>query len=101
MDQEITDLGSFTDSLIANKGFDGLDADVLAEVRSDLLSRLEDRVNAALLAHLPAEKSSELEKLLDAGEDKAIQDFISTSVPNVQEVIAEALMTFRQTYLNA
>lgn len=100
MDQEITDLASFVDRLIAEKGLEGLDADVLAEVRADLQSRVEDRINAAILAHLPPEKTPEFEKVLDAGDEKHIQEFISTSVPNANEVVAEALMAFRQTYLN-
>lgn len=100
MDQEITDLKSFVERLIAEKGLEGLGPDVLAEVRSDLLSRLEDRINAALLANLPPEKAVEFEQVLDKGDEKSVQEFISASIPNANEVVAEALVTFRQTYLN-
>lgn len=86
---------------MAEKGLEGLDTDVQQQVRADLVSRLEDRVNAALLAHLPPEKASELERLLDSGEEKQTQEFISAAVPHADEVVAEALMSFRQTYLNA
>lgn len=100
MDQDITDLKSFVDRLISEKGLEGLDTDVLAEVHADLLSRLEDRINAVLLAKLPPEKAVEFEKVLDAGDEKQVQEFVSATVPNANEVVAEALMTFRQTYLN-
>ncbi|MSU74887.1 hypothetical protein EXS57_03910 [Candidatus Kaiserbacteria bacterium] len=100
MDQEITDLGSFTDRLMAEKGLEGLDTDVRTEVHADLLSRVEDRINASLLAHLPSDKSHEFEQVLDTGDEKKIQEFISASIPNANEVVAEALMVFRQTYLN-
>lgn len=100
MDQEITDLGSFTDRLMSEKGLEGLDTEVQAEVHADLLSRIEDRINASLLAHLPSEKADEFSKLLDDGDEKSVQEFISASIPNANKVVAEALMAFRQTYLN-
>jgi hypothetical protein len=101
MNTEITDLASFVDRLMAEKGLDGLDEAVRAEVKNDLISRLEDRVNAALLAHMPAENAAELETVLESKDEKHIQDFIAASIPNSKEVVAEALMSFRQTYLNA
>ncbi|MDP1707167.1 MAG: DUF5663 domain-containing protein [bacterium] len=101
MDQDITDIKSFVGRLISEKGLEGLDADVLAEVRADLLSRLEDHINATLLAHLPPEKVFEFEQVLDAGDEKQVQEFISATVPNANEIVAGALMAFRQTYLGA
>ncbi|TSA43749.1 hypothetical protein D4R49_02365 [bacterium] len=100
MDQEITDLKLFTGRLMAEKGLEGLDNDVRTEVHADLLSRVEDRINASLLALLPPDKSHEFEQVLDTGDEKKIQEFISISIPNANEVVAEALMAFRQTYLN-
>ncbi len=100
MDAEQTNLQSFVDKLIAEKGLEGLDPEVLDEVRTDLLSRVEDRINASLLANLPPDKLPEFNALLDEGDAEKIQAFTSSSIPNVNEVVAEALMGFRATYLN-
>lgn len=99
MDEKIIDLESFVDRLIIEKGLEGLDIDIQNEVHADLLNRIEDRINATLLANLPSVKVEEFSELLDTNNEKNIQEFISTHIQNVNEVVAETLMSFRQTYL--
>ena len=96
----ITDIASFVDRLIAEKGLEGLDPEVLTEVRADLSSRVEDRVNAALLAYIPQDKIAAFDEVLETGDAKAVQEFVSSSVPKADEVVAEALMKFRETYVS-
>lgn len=89
----------FVDRLVEEKNLTNVDPEVLKELKSDLVKRVEDRVNAMIIERLPAEKLPEFEKLLDGGDNAAIQSFSETNIPNLPEVIAAELLAFRQTYL--
>ena len=91
---------TFVDRLIEEKGLNGLDAEVLEQVKKDLSDRIEDRINAAVLAHLPSDKAPEFSKILETADAGTIQAFIVASVPNINDVVGEALTAFRTTYLN-
>ncbi len=100
MDEAPLTLDAFATRLLSEKGLEGLDPDVKEQVTKDLASRLADRVNAAILENLPREKMSEFNTLLDENDEAKLQSFISISIPHGSEVIARALMSFRETYLN-
>ena len=100
MDEAPLTLDAFAARLLSEKGLEGLDPDVKEQVTKDLANRLADRVNAAILENLPREKMSEFNALLDEDDEAKLQSFISTSIPHGSEVIAQALMSFRETYLN-
>ncbi len=92
-------LESFVDRLLEEKGLEGLDADVLTQVRSDLMGRLEDRVNAAILAHMPEEHLDAFSKILDSEDTAEIQKFCAKHVPELDTVVATELLGFRETYV--
>jgi hypothetical protein len=92
-------LEAFVDRLLDEKGLEGLDAEVLAQVRTDLMSRLEDRVNAAILAHMPEDQLPAFLKVLDSGDSAEIQKFCVKHVPSLDEVVATELLGFRETYV--
>ena len=70
-------------------------------MKADLSDRLEDRVNAAILEKMPAAKLAEFEKLLDDDvSDEETQKFCREQIPNLDEVIAAALVEFQRTYLH-
>lgn len=92
-------LEAFVDRLLEEKGLEGLDTDVLAQVRTDLMSRLEDRVNAAILAHMPEDELPAFSKLLDSGDAAEIQKFCAKHVPDLENVVAAELLGFRETYV--
>ncbi len=89
----------FVDQLVAQKDLSNVAADVLVELKKDLLARLEDRVNMALVAAMPPEKIEEFEALVDQENAEAIQAFCKEHIPNMEEVIAGELLQFQQTYL--
>jgi len=95
----INELDEFVNKLIEEKGLDNLDVETLKQIKSDLMSRLEDRINAAILAALPPEKLENFEKILDQGGTEEIQSFCSKNILNLDQLIASELMSFRQTYL--
>lgn len=73
--------------------------DIKVVLKRQLEERLENLVNAALLAELPPEELEHFDKLLGHGTEKQIQDFISTNIPNSEEVVAGVLVRFRNEYL--
>jgi broad-specificity NMP kinase len=93
----------FIDQLVKEKGLDYLEADVLEEVKVDLLERLENKINAMILKNLPADTLSEFEKLLDdeKSDSQQMNEFLNKYIPSLTEKIAAELMQFRNVYLNA
>ena len=92
-------LVQFVDKLLEEKGTDGLDPDVVAQMKQDLLARVEDTVNASVLELLPPEKLPELNDLLDKGTDQEVSDFYNANIPNFPEELARVLFGFRSLYL--
>lgn len=91
----------FINKLIEEAGMGvGLEADVLSQLKSDMLERLEDRIKAVILANIPEYKLGEFEKLIDSGNAKEIQDFCILNIPNFTEVIAGEFLNFRSRYIN-
>lgn len=90
----------FVSNLVAEKGFENLDAEVLAQIKVDLLDRVEDRINAVIVANMPADVLEYFEKLVDRGDTQEIQSFCAHHIPGLDEIIAKELVEFRKTYLN-
>ncbi len=90
---------TFVDRLREEKGLEGLDDEVLTEVRVDLLSRVEDRINAAILTHMPEEVMPAFDALLDSGDESEIKKFCANHITDFDDVIAAELLAFRETYL--
>ena len=89
----------FVDRLVEEKGLDTLEAEVVAQIKKDLLDRVEDHVNAAILASLPPEKLEPFEKLLQGGNPEISQKFCHDNIPDLEQVMAAALLNFRSIYL--
>ena len=100
-DNNYDPLEVFLDRLIEEKGFAGVEPEVLIEVKNDLRVRAEDRINASILASLPPDKLEEFERLLDGATDEEIQQFCQSNIADYDQVVAAALVGFRDTYLNA
>ena len=94
-------LSFFVDQLVAEKKFENLDVSVMDQIKSDLLDRVEDRINAATLEHMPPERLEEFNQILESEDMEKIQAFCQLSIPDFDNVIAKELMNFRNTYLNS
>lgn len=95
-------LEAFVNKLVDEKGLSSMADDVLVQMKSDLLSRVEDRVNAEMIEALPSDRAEAFEVLLnaDASSGDDVAAFLKENVSNFDEVLANALMGFRHTYLN-
>ncbi len=91
----------FIDRIIQEKNLPNLDDDTLARIKTDLADRIENQINAAMVATLPPEHLPEFERILETASQDAIQKFCDAHIPNLPEVIAATLLRFRQIYLNA
>lgn len=95
-------INAFVEKLIEEKGFEDLDPEVRQQMKSDLLDRAENRINAAILENMPKEKLAEFNELLNGlNNGEEVQSFCRDNIKNLDEVIAQTLMDFRSAYLNA
>lgn len=101
-ENETLDLVAFVDRLVEEKKYPAdLEKEVINEIKKDLLSRVEDRVNAVIISNLSEEKLEEFTKLLDSDiSDEKMQKFCSDNIPNLAQLIATELIVFKQTYFS-
>jgi hypothetical protein len=95
------DLQTYVDRLVEEKKFPGdLGSKVLDQIKSDLLSQVEDRINAVIVNNLAADKLEEFNTLLDSdAKDSEVQAFLSENIPDLAQIIASELIVFKQSYL--
>lgn len=94
------DLDTFVNGLLEAKGLSYLDDAILAEMRKDLLSRIENRVHAIIASNMPEKYQAEFEALVDSEEtDENVQKFCSEKIPNLAELVTIDLARFQDTYL--
>ena len=96
------DIQSFVERLLEEKGilYLNLDELVLAEMRKDLVSRVENRINALIASNMPESAQAEFEKLIDSDvSDEDVQKFCSEKIPDLQSLIAADLVQFQSVYL--
>lgn len=88
--------------MLDDQQFTGLDTEVRTQLHSDLLSRAEDYINAALLMALSEEDRKEFEQLVEKNSEAGeLQTFLNTHIENPSEVVATALIKFREAYIEA
>ena len=92
---------TFVERLIEEKKFEGINSEVMNQIKIDLSDRVEDRINATILEHMPPEKLDEFNSILDNGNSEEIQTFCQNNIENLDEIIAETLVNFRSIYLNS
>ncbi len=93
-------LEQYVDRLIIEKKFDEKDPDVVAQIKADLMDRVEDRINAMIVRELKEEELGAFEKLLDGSPIEDINAFVKQHISNLDEKIAQELVEFRATYLS-
>ena len=93
------DINDFVGRLIDDKGFDEQDPDVIAQMKSDLADRVENRINAMILSNLNPERYDDFEKVLNGGSEEEIQEFVKKEIPDIDEKVAAELLAFKSIYL--
>ncbi|EKE15769.1 MAG: hypothetical protein ACD_11C00106G0009 [uncultured bacterium] len=99
--KQIQTINAFVEKLVEEKKFENVDADVLNQIKMDLTERVEDRINATILENMPKDKLEEFSALLDGANSEQIDIFCRQNIFNLDEVLAGALVEFRDTYLNS
>jgi uncharacterized Fe-S cluster-containing radical SAM superfamily protein len=95
----MNNIQEFIDLLVTEKGFSNQNEEVLAQIKSDLMSRFEDRVNAMIVTNLSPEKYEEFEKVLDANDQDATTQFIMSNIDGIEEKLAKEMLDFKSIYL--
>lgn len=95
-----TAISMFIDKLLEEKGASEMGAEVMAQMKKDLETRLEDRINAVVLENIPADKLEEFNNLLDEGKQEGIDAFYKRNIPDMDSIIAKAFMDFRSLYIS-
>ncbi len=94
------DIPTFVDSLIEAKGLSYLDESVLAEMKNDLTTRIENRIHAIIASNIPESVHAEFEKLVASkASDEEVQKFCLEKVPNLQSLVAADMAEFQSVYL--
>ncbi len=92
-------LEQFVNRLLAEKKLSDLEPGVRDQAKADLLEKAEERVKAVIFANMPADKLAEFTGLMDGGDEAKLQTFIQEAIPNLEQIIAQSLLDFRDTYL--
>ena len=93
-------LDKFIDEIIALKGLDSNEPEVVEQIKLDLMDRVEDRINGMIMSKLPPDTLIEFEEKLDSGSDDEIQAFIKKHIPDIKERTAFELVSFKNMYLS-
>lgn len=101
MNNETQIMNEFVERLIMEKDFENIDSEVREQIRQDLLERVEERINATILENMPTEKLEEFNALLNSANSDEIQSYCQKNISKLDEIIAESLVQFRDTYLNS
>ncbi len=96
-------MDQFIQQLLTDKGIpQDLDEETKQQLVHDLSDRAADLINKRLVESMTPEAVEGLDKLLDENPDPvAAQNYISSNVPNAEQVTTQALLEFRALYLGA
>lgn len=98
--QNSNSFAGFIDDLIKEKGFVGLEPEVMTELRNQMLKKLDDFVAAKVIAALSDEDVKKFEVMLRAGSsNQDIQKFTTEHIPDFVNFLTNALLEFRGVYL--
>lgn len=99
MKKKSDSLDFFIDQLMEEKSFIELEQEVQDQIRKDLKEKAQDAVNVAIIRHIPSENIDEFRKRIKTEGAEELKVFCQQNIPNVEVVVAQALMDFRQSYL--
>lgn len=96
------EIHTFLKDLLKDADQTDLSPELEEQMIQDLNTRLEDRLILVAMDNLDIENQDKLAELSEANASpEDIQKFIQTNISNWEEVFANALIDFRNTYLGA
>jgi len=91
----------FIDTVLHEKGIEGVEEDIVAQLRVDLAERLQSTINRAIVESLSAEQQKQFEHLIDTGKLNSLQSFLQEQGVDVNAIVARCMLQFRKNYLGA
>ncbi len=96
------EIQKLVDQLLAAKGLTQLNKIEQEIARDQLLEMVDETITATIVGKLSAGQRQQFEKLLDQSADAAaLQKFVQTSIPNLDQLLPTALVEMSKIYLSA
>jgi len=96
----MADLENYAEELLRAKGVVSLTQDDREQTKTDLIDRVDDRLNAMILDHLPDSATDAYSHLMDVDDEEELRSFLLTFIPDLDERVDIVLQYFRRDYLN-
>lgn len=100
-----TEIKDYLRQLLIDAGQTGMGEKMENVLIDDLYARLEERLILAAMLSLPGNKKGEAEVLMNKTSkkirEKKLVEFFKKNIPDYEKVIGEALMDFREVYIDA
>lgn len=93
-------LDKFVDEMVKHKGFGNEDPEVLEQIKSDILERLETHINAAIIGAMPNEYLVEFQKYVEKDDFEKMQSFCQKHIPALDSLVATTMENFAKSYLS-
>jgi hypothetical protein len=96
-------IASFAEGLLVEKNLGEMDEATKKDMVQDLIERINDFINRAVLENLPKEKLDELDTMIEnnTATPEAVAQLIQSSGVDASAVSIEAMAKFREVYLDA
>lgn len=75
------------------------DDEVYKQLRSNLVSQLEDCVNAAILNNIPEQELQEFRRILDVNSTEELLAFYARVIPNFQTIVVGEMLAFKNRFV--
>lgn len=105
------EIRAFLKQLLLDAGQTGLGEAIENQLIEDLYPRLEQRLILTAMLSLPTAKQQEAEQIMakigaksdvpTASNTKKLEEFFKTNIQNYEKVFADALIDFRNIYIDA
>lgn len=96
------EIHKYLKQLLADAGQKDLGAELEEQMVNDLNTRLEDRLILTAMENLTQAQQNEFGRMAEKKEDPAkLQVFLQKNITDYDNVFAQALVKFRETYLGA
>lgn len=90
----------FFDRILTEAGLHNLAPTLKEKMYQDLSSRFNEWIYQDLKKHLKPKKLQDFESLVEKGvSSEELQNFFLKNIPNCQNLIAESMLTFKDTFL--
>jgi len=90
----------FLQRMLDDGGMKDVEPEIKNQMLNDLRARLENKLFATMVMKLPEVDLPALDQLITAqAGPQQIQQFLRQRIPNLEEIVAEAMLEFRKEYV--